>query len=154
MTTIPLLFTALEYFTCKKTATNKSGYTHENYLCVLSTPDLYIKFKEILVATYCLENTLFYEDMKEIARLFPNPVANDMNYMTNVRKLIEKYVEIGSPCELNIPDSLRSKLLNVASATVASALLSEVLVEVHNILFTNSYPRFLIKYHLLLESRS
>ncbi|KAL7749464.1 hypothetical protein RI367_005018 [Sorochytrium milnesiophthora] len=71
----------------------------------------------------------------------------DADIRTRVLTIYEHFIEVGSPCELNIPCPLRQELrYRVRGGETSPEILEPVLDEVLRMLYFNSFPRYVRMY--------
>ena len=70
---------------------------------------LRIEFYEFAKSRYCMESILFLNDVREFRKQYPE--KNVAWHRNKTRKIINAYINIGSPLEININSDVRSKII-------------------------------------------
>lgn len=110
--------------------------TLESILELNHKHELYHDFLLYLKQTYCLENVLFYQEVREYQR---KPT------LSRYKTIINKYIQVNSAQEINIPCEMRQELIHNETYTKTS--FDQALESILELIRVNSYLPWWYQHH-------
>ena len=103
-----------------------------------------------MAAELCLENALFIEDHRRLSDIVihttpENYEASTLIVKRGVTAIFDRFIKNDAPLQLNIPDPILRKLnSNVKDGNLKLEVLDEVRKEVDNMIYRNTFKRFIM----------
>ncbi|KAI9145079.1 hypothetical protein BKA69DRAFT_1122016 [Paraphysoderma sedebokerense] len=102
---------------------------------ILNDRRLFAEFKQSLAEDFCIENGLFWEDWMEARQSLKNSV-----------KHVQTIFPTSANLELNVTATTKKKIAeSIEQNILAAEIFAEAKAEVFQMMYLNSFPRFILK---------
>ncbi|KAI9145078.1 hypothetical protein BKA69DRAFT_1122015 [Paraphysoderma sedebokerense] len=115
---------------------------------ILNDRRLFVEFKKSLAEDFCIENGLFWDDLMALLQASADPSSPKKPADINkaVLGIYSNYIKAGSRYELNISAGTKKKITQAITAKKYDlTILESAKNEVFQMMYLNSFPRFIIK---------
>ncbi|KAK9728706.1 hypothetical protein K7432_000852 [Basidiobolus ranarum] len=120
--------------------------TRDSFEVLLKNSNLLYQFKMFAVADFTVECVLFYEACERLLNM-TNSASPEM-VQEHLREIYEAFIAPHSKFQVNLTDDTIRQIRLVAKADIWEIDMYNVAItEVKELMFRNTYPRFLVKYH-------
>ncbi|KAI9144933.1 RGS domain-containing protein [Paraphysoderma sedebokerense] len=117
------------------------NHTFETFEKILNDKKLFVEFKKSLAEDFCIENGLFWEDWRAL-----KSISDRTETERAVHAIYNKYIRQNAQYEINISSSTKSKFIKmIDSKSTDFSIVEEVKKEVFQMMYLNSFPRFIKK---------
>ncbi|KAI9143700.1 RGS domain-containing protein [Paraphysoderma sedebokerense] len=120
--------------------------TLDNFNRILMDRRLFEQFKKSLAEDFCIENGLFFENLQALENDENKRKNSPKQYESSIIALYQEYIRPGANYELNIPASTRKRITQeIQSKNYQVEIYEQAKKEVSQMMYLNSFPRFLAK---------